>query len=209
MGTSGRLDRPFPAGPSGVEIWPVTTDRLADLAALFETHPSTRGCWCQAFSVTRKVYHAGWSDGGNRARLEKLAETADPPVGLLAYREGEPVAWCSLGPRSRYPAAIGPRSRILKNRDASEDAEVWLLPCFFVRVGCRRAGITYDLLRAAVELARGYGAPAIEGWPRAGDDRRQSDLYLGREKLFAECGFRCVDRPSPHRAVMRLDLTRS
>ena len=54
-------------------------------------------------------------------------------------------------------------------RDPAEDAHVWLVPCFFVRVGSRLAGTTKHLLDAAIEHAREYGTgdrrfPA--GWRR-------------------------------------------
>jgi GNAT superfamily N-acetyltransferase len=184
----------------------VTPERLPDVARLFETNGTTRGCWCQAFTVSRSEYQQGWHDGSNRTRFEAAAATAGPPIGLLAYRSDEPVGWCAVGPRDRYRAAIGKRARIMRNRDPAEDDRVFFVSCMFVRVGFRGSGVTYELVGAAVDLARELGAPAIEGWPRAGNDRQQSDLYYGRESLFAEFGFRVIDRPSPKRAVMRLDL---
>ena len=188
------------------EVQRVTTDLLPDVALLFETHGSTRGCWCQAFTVSSSEYQKGWRDGENRRRFEAAAAETGPPIGLLAYRGDEPVGWCAVGPRDRYKAAIGKRARILRNRDPSEDDRVFFVSCLFVRVGYRGSGVTYDLLRSAIDLARELGAPAIEGWPRSGSDRQQSDLYYGRESLFAGFGFSVVDRPSPHRAVMRLEL---
>jgi GNAT superfamily N-acetyltransferase len=155
------------------------------------------------FIATPKERRSGWG-AGNRAQFEGFAATADPPAGLLAYQDGKPLGWCALGPRSRYPSAMGPRSIILKGRNPDEDNDVWLVPCFFVRVGFRRSGITYALLEAAVELAQRYGAKAIEGFPLSGDER--SDEFVGREKVFSACGFTCVARPTPRRAVMRREL---
>lgn len=128
-------------------------------------------------------------------------------MGLLAYREEIPVGWCALGPRLRYSTAISARATILRGRDPSEDDDVWLVPCFFVRVGERRNGVTYALLATAVETARRYGAKAIEGFPLSDDVPRDADEYLGREHRFTACGFHCVARPTPRRAVMRQDLT--
>lgn len=187
-----------------IEIAPVTPERFADLADLFESNNATKGCWCMAFVVARSEYYRG-RRGGNRARFEEMAATADPPMGLLAYREQRPVGWCALGPRKRYPPAISPRATVLGARDPQEDGDVWLIPCFFVRVGERRRGVTTALLEAAVSLARRSGARAVEGWPLA-RDAKATDGYLGREQTFERCGFRCVDRPTPRRAVMRLDL---
>jgi len=145
------------------EIAPLTRERLDDLAELFESHNTTKGCWCMAYIVSRSDYHCG-RHGGNRERFEQMADTADPPMGLLAYRGGRPVGWRALGPRTRYPPAISPRATILKDRDAEEDEEeyenVWLVPCFFVRVGERKRGTTYELLEAAASQA---SQPRCEG----------------------------------------------
>ena len=189
-----------------MEIHPVTGERLGDLAELFETAAITRGCWCMWFIDSAAAVKAGWRDGGNRRSFEALAADADPPMGLLAYDDGVPVGWLATGPRSRYPRAIGPRSRILSGRDASEDDDVWLLPCFFVRVGYRRRGIPAALLAAAVEQAEAHGAKAIEGFPLADGNPQTADGYLGKQRRFAECGFECVAEPTPRRVVMRRDL---
>jgi GNAT superfamily N-acetyltransferase len=136
-----------------------------------------------------------------------LAASSEVPYGVLAYAEGQPVGWCAAGPRSRYARAL--RSPILKTtRDPAEDDSVWLVPCFFTRVGHRRQGISAQLLDAAVEQARQHDAVAIEGFPLAGDGPyERTDRYLGTEPLFAARGFRVVSRPSPRRVVMRLDLS--
>lgn len=188
---------------TGVRIEPVTGARLPDVSDLFESNAVTRGCWCMWFLIGAKERFAGWG-AGNRAGFEKYATTSDIPVGLLAYRDHVAVGWCAAGPRSRYPTAIGPRAKILKGRDPGEDDDVWLVPCFFVRVGHRRAGVTHALLHAAVDLARTHGAKAIEGFPVVDTD--QTDGYLGKERLFKACGFTCIARPTPRRAVMRRDL---
>ena len=188
-------------------VHPATPDRLTDLAELFETGSATRGCWCMWFIDPAKDVQAGWRNGANRAAFEAMAQTADPPLGLIAYEDGVPVGWLATGPRSRYPNAISPRAKILKDRDPAEDDDVWLLPCFFVRVGHRRAGVTSALIEAAVESARASGATAVEGFPIADDyPKTQDGDYVGKQRRFAECGFECVANPSPRRVVMRRDL---
>jgi GNAT superfamily N-acetyltransferase len=190
-----------------VETRPVGPDDLADLARLFESQRNTRRCWCMAFCESRSQFAVGWLSGGNRDRFEAMATAGAAPMGILASVAGEPVGWCACGPRSRYTAAIGGRSKILRNGVRAEDESVWFVPCLFVRAGHRDQGITYVLVRAAIDLARREGAIAIEGWPVAGSDRRSSDAFLGREKVFEDLGFRCVERPSPQRAIVRLEFT--
>ena len=192
-------------GPA-IDTRAVGPEDLADLASLFDSQRSTRHCWCMAFCVTRSQFAAGWFGGGNRHRFEVMAAGSAKPMGILAFVAGEPVGWCACGPRSRYAVATSRRSKIVGGRARAEDESVWLLPCLFVRAGHRGQGITYALVRAAVDLARREGASAIEGWPLAQSDRQSADAFLGREKVFDELGFRCVERPSPQRAIMRLDL---
>ena len=179
---------------------------LADLAGLFESQRTTRRCWCMAFCVTRIQFAAGWLGGGNRRSFEVMATVNPKPMGILASVAGEPVGWCACGPRSRYAVATSGRSKIMGSRAPAEDHSVWLLPCLFVRDGHRGQGVTYALMCAAVELARREGAFAIEGWPLAGSDRQSGDAFLGREKAFEDLGFSCVERPTPQRAIMRLEL---
>jgi hypothetical protein len=195
----------MPAHPEP-EVHPVSAGRLDDLADLFGSNGTTRGCWCMYFIAGRDEFSTDWGVG-NRMRFEELAGASTEPMGLLAYVNGAPAAWCAAGPRSRYPRTIGPRAKILAGRDPGEDDDVWLVPCFFVRVGERGAGLTTALLEQAVELAVAHGAPAIEGFPRAAGQPPSPDDYLGHEEVFTACGFRPVDRPTPRRVVMRRDLS--
>lgn len=193
------------ADTPGIEIRAVTSERVDDVADLFESNGTTQGCWCMFHISGSADFKAGYG-AGNRTAFEALAATEAAPLGLLAYRDGTPAGWVAAGPRSRYQRAVGPRARILAERDESEDDDVWLAPCFFTRVGHRRHGITGALLNAAADLAAEHGATAIEGFPRAAGLPASVDDYLGREEAFATCGFACVDRPTPKRVVMRRDL---
>jgi GNAT superfamily N-acetyltransferase len=158
------------------------------------------------FCVTRSQFATGWLNSGNQRRFASMASASTTPMGILASQAGEPVGWCACGPRSRYAAATSPRNKIMRNRLRAEDETVWLLPCLFVRAGRRGHGLTHTLIRAAVELARREGAAAIEGWPLAGSERDSVDAFLGREQVFEDLGFSCVERPTPERVIMRLEL---
>ena len=191
--------------PAAVQTRPVGPDELADLTDLFGSTRNTRHCWCMAFCTTRTQLALGWFGGGNRRRF--AAMTTDPvPLGVLATVDDEPVGWAACGPRSRYPAATDPTNTLTAVMQRGDDEIVWLAPCLFVRPGHRGVGITYALLRAAVTQAAEHHAVAIEGWPVAGPDRRPGEEFVGREKVFADLGFRALDRPSPTRVIMRRDL---
>lgn len=187
-----------------VEVRPVTGHDLADLAVLFDTSGTCRGCWCTFFLLSGKEFQAGWGET-NRIRFAEFAAGVGAPVGLLAYRDGTPAGWCAAGPRARYARIL--RSPLMRGRDAAEDDAVWLVPCFYVRRDARRSGITRTLLAAAVELAAEHGATAVEGLPLAGSGRHPSaEAYVGTEDVFQACGFQAVERPSPKRVVMRQRL---
>ncbi len=187
-----------------VDVRELTADRLADLAELFGTNKTTAGCYCTWFLKPVKQSHAGWG-ATNRREFEAFAREADPPAGLLAYRDGEAVGWCAVGPRSRYTRML--KAPTLRERDPAEDDSVWLVTCFFVRRDARRGGVTRALLDGAAALARKRGAVAIEGFPLSGTGRRStSDAFVGVEPLFTSCGFVAVAHPSASRVIMRRDL---
>jgi GNAT superfamily N-acetyltransferase len=190
-----------------VDTRAVGPNDVTDLASLFESQRTTRRCWCMTFCVTRSQFAVGWLNGGNQRRFESIASASSTPMGILASQAGEPVGWCACGPRSRYAAATSPRNKIMRNRARVEDETVWLVPCLFVRVERRGQGVTHALVRAAVDLARREGASAIEGWPLARSERGSADAFLGREQVFEDLGFSCVERPSPERVIMRLELS--
>ena len=190
-----------------VETRPVGPDDLTELAELFESQRNSRHCWCMTFCVTRREFAVGWLNGGNQRRFATMASVSATPMGVLASDAGKAIGWCACGPRSRYIAATSPRSEIMRNRAPAEDETVWLLPCVFVRAGHRGQGVSHALVSAAVALARREGAAAIEGWPLADTVQRSADAFVGREQMFADLGFRCVDRPTAERVIMRLALS--
>ena len=130
-------------------------------------------------------------------------------MGVLAVSDGEPVGWCSCGPRTRYTAALAGRSSLLLDRPREEDDFVWLIACLFVGPQRRDTAVVVPMLRAAVSLAREMGAVAVEGWPLAVGVRNNAEAHVGREGVFAHLGFHCVDRPNLERTIMRLELTGS
>jgi GNAT superfamily N-acetyltransferase len=185
------------------EIQPLTPELIPDALTLFGTSTGTARCFCMWFIIPVKQYHAGGPDR-NRELFCGLVTDSTLPAGLLAYRSGEPVGWCAVGPRSRYARAIETPS--FKGRDPSEDEAVWLVPCFYVRKDARRSGVSRALLQAAVDVAKEHGATAIEGFPFARGMRPSPESMVGGETAFAACGFRVDRRPTATRVVTRLDL---
>jgi GNAT superfamily N-acetyltransferase len=81
--------------------------------------------------------------------------------------------------------------------------------CVFTRAGFRGQGISYALVRTAVDFARRRGARALEGYPmitQPGQKITWDELHVGGRSIFAAAGFTEVSRPTLRRVVMRIDF---
>lgn len=135
----------------------------------------------------------------NRKAFKKIVESGEIP-GLLAYAEGQPIAWCSVAPRENFPV-LG-RSRTLKRVD---DEPVWSVVCFFVAKPFRRSGVTIELLKAAVAYAGEQGARIVEGYPIEPKKPNMPApfVWTGTASAFRRAGFVEVLRRSETRPIMR------
>jgi ribosomal protein S18 acetylase RimI-like enzyme len=70
------------------------------------------------------------------------------PIGLLAYAEKEPIAWCSIAPRETYQRLGGD--------DSLE--KVWSVVCFFIKREYRDQGLVDRLIEDAKKYAKKKGA---------------------------------------------------
>lgn len=99
-----------------LEIRAVTPHGWAGLARLFTRRGAPHYCWC---SVWRDLTTAQRRDPGAKpAGLRRRARRGEH-VGLLACDNGEPVAWCSVGPRESDRALGGPagkRRHVMRRR---------------------------------------------------------------------------------------------
>lgn len=189
---------------SEVEAFPATPERWEDVAAVFEDGGYARKCWYAYWYLSNKAYRAG-ETGDNKIHLKEQV-AGDRRPGVIAYVDGEPAAWLSVAPRTRFDRLN--RSKPLAPVDPDTDAEnVWAMNCFVVRKKFRRRGLMRELIRAGIDFVGNRGGKAIEAYPVDGDGRAGSyDLFLGTPAAFAEFGFREVARRLPRRPILRLDL---
>ncbi|MDZ5078755.1 GNAT family N-acetyltransferase [Nesterenkonia sp. HG001] len=178
-----------------------------DVAALVgPKKPTSNVCFCLSYRIGSRENKT--LRGPARAEMVRALCAQDPPPGVIAYRDAEPVGWAALHPRRETSFA---RHRLIPHID---DLDVWSLWCFRVRPGHRKQGVMHALIDGAVAYARDRGAPAIEGYPV--DNRSERvDLtmaYVGTKALFERAGFeqraetRSVLSGFP-RVLMRLDLS--
>jgi GNAT superfamily N-acetyltransferase len=181
-----------------VEVHPLTRERWADLEALFGPKGAVAGCWCMWWRQSSGEHDRAGNDG-NRAALRRLVDRGQPP-GLLAYRDGKPVGWCSLGPRDEFGRLN--RSPKLKPVD---DRPVWAVVCFYIARGHRKQGVGTALLDAAVEFAGANGATLVEGYPidPTGGKVHAGFSWTGLLPMFEETGFEEVARRGGRPIVRR------
>src|SRR5687767_2714291 len=190
-----------------LDVHPLTPDRMKDLATLFGQGGDPKWCWCSFFRL-RNVDFQNATEASNRKVLESAVKTtaADGRApGLVAYRDGEPIGWVSVGPRADYERLQ--HSKVLAPID---DKPVWSIVCFVVSKSARKQGVARALLAAATSYARQHGATWLEAYPVQTDGQRRpaANAYKGTVGMFERAGFKVVERrqanrTSPMRPIVR------
>ncbi len=174
----------------------VDRDNWGDFEKLFESRGSPSYCWCMVWRTTREERHDRKSQS-RKAAIQRRVE-GGVPIGILGYIDDEPVAWCSIAPRSTYRPLGG------LDDPAEEAEEVWSIACFFVVRRLRGQGIMKQLISAAIDQARRRGARVVEAYPVEPD--APSYRFMGFVPVFESMGFQEVGRAGYRRHVMRLRL---
>jgi GNAT superfamily N-acetyltransferase len=194
-----------------MDIQPLTPDRIADLATLFDQGGDPKWCWCAYFRVRGR----DWTNSTAAENREVLATAAaegeggDHAPGLVAYADGAVVGWVSVGPREDYERLAF--SKVLAPLD---DVPVWSIVCFVVGRRSRGQGVAAQLLAAAIDYARDHGATTLEAYPLdvpEGSRIPSANAYHGTLAMFEKAGFTVVERrqwnaSSPVRPIVRLAL---
>lgn len=185
-----------------ITVQPVTEALFDDVQTIFGARGQPARCQCQGYRLNWYALHSDDVVG----RRELLRDQVAEGHGLVAYLDGEPVGWCSLGPRSDYP---GLRKTTWSGRTEDRgDAGIWAVTCFVTRAGFRHQGVSRALAAATVDLARDRGARAVEAYPMKpapGKDVTWGEMHVGALSAFLAAGFRVVHVPSLRRAVVRYD----
>lgn len=178
----------------GVAFHEVDQSRWPDFVRLFESRGGPKNCWCMVWRGTSKER----TDAASRRAGMERRIASEIPVGLLGYVDGEPIAWCSVAPRSTYRRLGGPE------HPGEEPDSVWSVVCFFVTRRFRNRGMMTRLLGAAIEHARDRGATVLEAYPV--DPDSPSYRFMGFAQSFQDAGFEEVGRAGTRRHVMRRRL---
>jgi GNAT superfamily N-acetyltransferase len=171
----------------------VTLERWSDFERLFERRGGPKSCWCMVWRATPE--EAKHKDAASRKAAMAKRIAAGVTVGLLGYLDEEPIAWCSVAPRSTY--------RRLVNNGSSDDG-IWSITCFFVVRSLRGQGITKRIVSAAVNFAKSEGARVVEAYPV--DPGSPSYRFMGFVQTFKAEGFCEVGHIGKRRHVFQLKV---
>jgi GNAT superfamily N-acetyltransferase len=180
---------------------------------VFGTRGPAAICQCQRYKLRPREAFAKFPVEERAFRLREQTDCGHPESettsGLVSYLDGEPVGWCAVEPRTAYQGLLRNNRVPWEGRaEDKNDDSVWAVTCVFVRAGFRRRGVSYALVRAAVDFARQRGARALEGYPMIteGQSFLVEELHVGSRSSFAAAGFTEVSHPSLRRVVMRIDF---
>jgi GNAT superfamily N-acetyltransferase len=199
-------------GDAELTIRPANEATWEDLQTVFGGRGAASRCQCQ-----RQVLgdHDWWGMSVDERAQLLLEQTniGDPDAGetcgLVAYRDGAPVGWVAVAPRTTYRRLLGSNVPWAGRAEDKGDDTVWSVTCFVVRAGFRGEGLTYELAQAAVDHAREAGAAAVEGYPIVAKQGRTitwDEASVGTPQVFGAAGLVQVSSPTVRRRVMRMDV---
>lgn len=199
------------ASQPAILVVPANEASWDDLQKIFGRAGEASRCQCQRYKLRPRESFASFPDEGRADRLRQQSDCGQPESattsGLVAYLEREPVGWCAVEPRTAYVGLL--RSNrvpwVGRAEDRTDDG-VWAVTCLLTRVGFRKRGVSRTLARTAVDFARERGARAVEGYPITTKNVTSEELHVGTDGVFAAAGLTEVSRPTPRRAVMRIDF---
>ena len=199
---------------SRLTVVPANEATCEDLRTLFGTRGSAARCQCQRYKLGPREAFSKFPVEERVHRLRVQTECGHPQSrttsGLVAYLDGHPVGWCAVEPRTAFTGLLRVYRVPWEGRDEDKaDDSVWAVTCVFVRAGFRGRGISYALVRAAVDFARRQGARALEAYPmltKAGQKITIDEIHVGSRSIFEAAGLAEVGRPTLRRVVMRMDF---
>ena len=180
-----------PLVPPQLKFREVTAETWPDFEKLFESRGGPKSCWCMVWRAS--VEEAKHTDGKSRKSAMSGRIMSGTSVGLLGYLEEEPVAWCSVAPRSTYRPLVS---------DSSSHDGIWSITCFFVTRKLRGTAIAKALLLAAISHSKKHGAKVVEAYPV--DPDSPSYRFMGFVPMFSEAGFVVTSHEGKRRKVMRI-----
>lgn len=193
-----------------IEVVPFEPEHAGALVRLFER--CDNHCFCRYLHFTGDKY--AWQDrlanapAQNRRDFLAAAEVASPEArGVIAFAPAskQAVGWLKISRASDLDKLY--QQRLYRGLSCFDRpvAGVFTFGCFFVEPEHRGRGLSRELVRAGIALARSLGATSIEALPRGELANSASERWLGRPSTLVAEGFRVVHEFEPY-PVLRLAL---
>jgi GNAT superfamily N-acetyltransferase len=168
-------------------IAPLSPERLTDFLDFFEggaftDNPKWSFCYCQCFHEDHAVVR--WVDrtATDNRQAACARVHAGTMQGLLAYRNGQPIGWCSAAPRTMYRALDAEPVPDLPPET------VGAILCFLVHPDHRGTGVARQLLDAACRSLKQQGMAVVEANPRP-NATSDAENHFGPLSLYLSAGF--------------------
>lgn len=141
------------------------------------------GCWC-AYDRMRRVSFSKTGSEDHKSVTRQFVDSGKQ-VGIIAYKNKEPVGWCSAGPVGEFPGIM--HSRVLKPENPEGK---WCITCLFIRRNWRKMGLTTYIIMSAMDVARRSEARSIEAYPmESGKAYGDASIYRGILSMYLKLGF--------------------
>jgi len=198
-----------------IEVVELAPDRIGDYFSLFDAafrdNAEWAGCYCAFHDSPPGVpFDAVANAAQHRCEREERIRSGTA-TGLLAYADGSVVGWCNVGPRSRIA-----NLRFAQVAVADPDDDPAVIMCYVIDPAWRGRGVAGALTRSAVEAARRWGSPWLEGYPVVAPDDPDEPFteafYTGPLSVFLTAGFTVARRVlagDSEIAIVRHDLAPS
>ena len=187
-----------------LEVYSLDNDRWEDFETLLGDRGGCGGCWCMSWRLKKSNFEKQ-KGTENKVAMKSLVDKNER-VGILAYIDGIPIGWCAVAPREVYPKLEN--SRVWKRID---NKPVWAITCFFISKSYRRKGISFELVRGAINYCKANNVRIIEGYPVVpyGESIPPAFAWTGIPNVFERAGFVVAERRSQSKPIMRYYMENS
>jgi len=169
----------------------VRPEHAERLARLFEASQSPCFCRFWTFDGDDNAWQLRCATSPETNREELTGDVASASArGVVATLEGSIVGWLKLSETSAVPKMFARRLYRAEPwfREAREG--VYVVGCVLVHPEHRRRGVARALVNSASEIARSYGARALEALPRRLDPPvRDESMWNGPLSTLEAAGF--------------------
>jgi GNAT superfamily N-acetyltransferase len=196
------MNKPAKIASKNPAIHVVGPGDRTSIETLFGARGACAGCWCMHWRLERggQLWRDMQGEPNKRAFFKLLA--AGHLHALIAQAAGQPVGWCSFGPRADFPKLE--RSRVFHRARAKPAS--WSVVCFYIKPGWRGRGVATSLLQAVSDIARAAGASEIEGFPALhpeGARLAAAFAFTGVAEMFEAAGYCPVQSTTGRRLYLK------